>query len=56
MTGSGSVIFALFRSSEELRRAEQALRGEPALEGCRRLRASLVSRRRYRQMWKLGGS
>ena len=52
MTGSGSVIFALFRSSEELRRAKAALRGEPALEGCRIMRASLVSRRKYRQMWQ----
>ena len=52
MTGSGSAIFCLFRSSGELRRAETALRREPALEDCRVLRASLVSRRKYRQMWQ----
>lgn len=52
MTGSGSAIFCLFRSIDELRRAETALRREPALEDCRVLRASLVSRRKYRQMWQ----
>jgi 4-diphosphocytidyl-2C-methyl-D-erythritol kinase len=51
MTGSGSGIFCLFRSSAEMRRAQMTLRDEPALDGCRILPASLVSRRKYRRMW-----
>ncbi|HLH41493.1 MAG TPA: 4-(cytidine 5'-diphospho)-2-C-methyl-D-erythritol kinase [Bryobacteraceae bacterium] len=52
MTGSGSAIFCLFRSMVELLRAEEALRLDPSLEGCRILRASLVSRQKYRRMWR----
>ena len=45
MSGSGSAIFGLFRTGEEVSRALAALEGENAF------RISLVSRARYRKMW-----
>ena len=46
MTGSGSVLFGLFRTHEEVSRAIQSIRGEVKV-----FPISLVSRRRYRRMW-----
>ncbi len=45
MTGSGSAVFGLFRTSGEAARARLALKGENAL------RISLVNRARYRSLW-----
>jgi 4-diphosphocytidyl-2-C-methyl-D-erythritol kinase len=45
MSGSGSAIFGLFRTGEEVRNALSELEGERAF------RISLVNRRRYRSMW-----
>jgi 4-diphosphocytidyl-2-C-methyl-D-erythritol kinase len=46
MTGSGSALFALFRSREEVSRAIQSIRGEVEV-----FPITLVSRRRYRSLW-----
>lgn len=45
MSGSGSAIFGLFRTGEEVRNALGELEGERAFP------ISLVNRRRYRSMW-----
>ncbi len=45
MSGSGSAVFGLFRSGDEVSRALNALEGEEVL------RISLVSRARYRSLW-----
>ncbi|HEY7335475.1 MAG TPA: 4-(cytidine 5'-diphospho)-2-C-methyl-D-erythritol kinase [Bryobacteraceae bacterium] len=52
MTGSGSGIFALFRSIEERKRASARLQSDPAFQNCRLVPAALVDRRRYRQIWR----
>jgi 4-diphosphocytidyl-2-C-methyl-D-erythritol kinase len=46
MTGSGSALFGLFRSREEVSRAIQSIRGEVEV-----FPISLVSRRQYRSLW-----
>jgi 4-diphosphocytidyl-2-C-methyl-D-erythritol kinase len=46
MTGSGSALFGLFRSREEVSRAIQSIRGEVEV-----FPISLVSRRQYRSQW-----
>jgi len=46
MTGSGSSLFGLFRTREEVSSALQSLRGDAAL-----FPVSLVSRARYRSLW-----
>jgi 4-diphosphocytidyl-2-C-methyl-D-erythritol kinase len=46
MTGSGSALFALFRTREEVSRAIQSIRGD-----VRVFPISLVNRRQYRAMW-----
>jgi len=46
MTGSGSALFGLFRSREEVSRAIQSIRGEVEV-----FPITLVSRRRYRSLW-----
>ena len=46
MTGSGSALFGLFRTREEVARAIQSLRGDVQV-----FPISLISRRRYRAMW-----
>jgi 4-diphosphocytidyl-2-C-methyl-D-erythritol kinase len=46
MTGSGSALFALFRSREEVSRAIQSIRGEVEV-----FPITLVSRRRYQTLW-----
>jgi len=45
MTGSGSALFGLFPSSDEVNRAIELLKGQPAF------RISTVNRARYRAMW-----
>lgn len=52
MTGSGSAVFALFRSSQERERARRVLERDRVFEGCGLLRAVLVSRRSYQGMWR----
>ena len=52
MTGSGSVIFALFRTHEERRRAERDLKDDTVLRNCRVLGAALVRRNAYQRMWR----
>jgi len=46
MTGSGSALFGLFRSREEVSRAIQSIRGEVEV-----FPITLVSRRQYRSLW-----
>jgi 4-diphosphocytidyl-2-C-methyl-D-erythritol kinase len=46
MTGSGSALFGLFRSREEVSRAIQSIRGEVEV-----FPITLVSRRRYQTLW-----
>lgn len=52
MSGSGSALFALFGSREARARAERELKRDRVLDGCRLLRAELVSRNRYQRMWR----
>ncbi len=52
MTGSGSALFALFASSEERALAEQMLKRERVFDGCRVMRANLLSRRSYQRLWR----
>lgn len=52
MSGSGSTIFALFSSKEERARAERLLNGDRVFRGCGMIESELVSRKRYRQMWR----
>lgn len=47
MSGSGSTVFALFESVEE---RELAVK-DPAFDGCRVMKAELVSRRSYQALW-----
>ena len=52
MTGSGSALFGLFRTREDVSRAIQSIKGEVQV-----FPISLVSRRQYRNLWwrALGG-
>jgi len=52
MTGSGSALFALFESKAERDLVEKVLEGDPVIEGCRVMRARLVSASAYRRMWR----
>ncbi len=52
MSGSGSTIFALFSSREERARAERLLNWDRVFRGCGMIESELVSRKRYRQMWR----
>ncbi len=52
MTGSGSAVFAIFRSRKERERARTVLQGDRVFEGFRLLAASLVSRTGYRRLWR----
>jgi len=52
MTGSGSAIFALFRSVEQRKHAEQVLARDRAFANCRVTRSVLVNRSSYRRMWQ----
>jgi len=52
MTGSGSAIFALFRSVDERERAERVLSEDPVFRQCRVMRSVLVNRSSYRRMWR----
>jgi 4-diphosphocytidyl-2-C-methyl-D-erythritol kinase len=49
LTGSGSALVALFHSTAERERAEQAIAGDRVLRNCRVLRARLINRRSYRR-------
>ncbi len=53
MTGSGSALFGLFRTGDEVSQAMESLgRGVPGLAGEEEaFRISLISRPRYRSMW-----
>jgi hypothetical protein len=51
MTGSGSAVFAIFRSRKDRERARGVLQEDRVLAGCRFLAASLVSRAGYRRLW-----
>jgi 4-diphosphocytidyl-2-C-methyl-D-erythritol kinase len=51
MTGSGSSIFALFRSAQEREDAEQHLLRDAAFRDCRLVRCKLVSRKSYQRLW-----
>jgi 4-diphosphocytidyl-2-C-methyl-D-erythritol kinase len=50
LTGSGSALIALFHSTAERRRAEEAIERDRAFRNCRVLRAKLINRRSYRRM------
>jgi 4-diphosphocytidyl-2-C-methyl-D-erythritol kinase len=52
MTGSGSAVFAIFRSCEERVRAQRVLQGDRVFRGFRLVPASLVSRAGYRRLWR----
>jgi 4-diphosphocytidyl-2-C-methyl-D-erythritol kinase len=52
MTGSGSAVFAIFRSRTERDRARRVLQGDRVFQGFRLLAASLVSRAGYRRLWR----
>jgi 4-diphosphocytidyl-2-C-methyl-D-erythritol kinase len=52
MTGSGSAIFAILGSAEERAHACKVLERDRVFGNCEVIPASLVSRRRYRQMWR----
>jgi 4-diphosphocytidyl-2-C-methyl-D-erythritol kinase len=52
MTGSGSGIFAVFRSAPDRARALKVLEEDRVFRGCRMLAASIVSRRGYRRLWR----
>ena len=52
MTGSGSAIFAIFRSTAERDRAEAVLKGDRVFGRCLVMAASLVNRRSYQQLWR----
>jgi 4-diphosphocytidyl-2-C-methyl-D-erythritol kinase len=46
MTGSGSALFGLFRTKDQIRRATRSMAGERVFP------ISLVSRRRYQNLWR----
>ncbi len=52
MTGSGSSVFAIFRSREERERARIVLQEDRVFEGYRLVGASPVSRAGYRRLWR----
>ena len=52
MTGSGSAVFAIFRSKGECERARVALEGERLFRACQWMPAKLVNRRRYERLWR----
>ena len=51
MTGSGSALFALFRSTSERDLAEESLGRNRRFQGSQVIPARLVSRRSYRRLW-----
>ncbi|MGD1095153.1 MAG: 4-(cytidine 5'-diphospho)-2-C-methyl-D-erythritol kinase [Bryobacteraceae bacterium] len=51
MTGSGSGIFALFRTEAERDGAQKVLNGDQVFRDCGIVPARLVSRRSYRRLW-----
>jgi 4-diphosphocytidyl-2-C-methyl-D-erythritol kinase len=52
MTGSGSALFALFRSLAERDLAQQILESDRGFQGSRVIPARLVSRRSYQRLWR----
>jgi 4-diphosphocytidyl-2-C-methyl-D-erythritol kinase len=52
MTGSGSAVYAIFRSRRERDRAQEVLQGNRVFQGFRLLAAALVSRAAYRRLWR----
>jgi 4-diphosphocytidyl-2-C-methyl-D-erythritol kinase len=52
MTGSGSSVFAVFRSKPERARARAMLEGDRVFRGCRIMPAELLSRRGYHGLWR----
>jgi len=52
MTGSGSAIFAIFRSRAERERARGVCDGDRVFRDCRVMPAKLVSRRSYERLWR----
>jgi 4-diphosphocytidyl-2-C-methyl-D-erythritol kinase len=51
MTGSGSAIFAIFRSVIERERTREALEGDRVFRGCRIMPSRLLDRRGYQRLW-----
>jgi len=52
MTGSGSAVFAIYRSAEERERARTMLNGDRSFSGCRVTPARLISRPGYERLWR----
>jgi 4-diphosphocytidyl-2-C-methyl-D-erythritol kinase len=52
MTGSGSAIWAVFRSRQERARANTSWEQDRALRPFQAMAAALVSRRAYRRLWR----
>jgi 4-diphosphocytidyl-2-C-methyl-D-erythritol kinase len=52
MTGSGSAVFAIYRSGLERERAQTMLTRDRSFSGCEVTRASLIGRRSYQRLWR----
>jgi len=52
MTGSGSAVFALYRSGLERERALTKLTRDRSFSGCEVTPASLIGRRAYQRLWR----
>jgi 4-diphosphocytidyl-2-C-methyl-D-erythritol kinase len=52
MTGSGSSVFAVFRSKAERAHAQARLEGDRVFRGCRIAPAELLNRRGYQALWR----
>lgn len=52
MSGSGATIFAFFESEKDRERAWVDLGKDRVLQGCRLIKAELVSQRAYRKLWR----
>jgi 4-diphosphocytidyl-2C-methyl-D-erythritol kinase len=51
MTGSGSVVFAIFRTETERDSVRNGLDQDPAFRGCGIIPGKLMGRRSYQRLW-----
>ena len=52
MTGSGSALFAIFGTEAERKRALAGLEELRDFQQCSLMKAALVNRRQYQQLWR----
>jgi 4-diphosphocytidyl-2-C-methyl-D-erythritol kinase len=52
MTGSGSAVFAIFRSVAEREHIRKELDGDRGFKGCLTMPAKLLNRRSYQSLWR----